>query len=62
MSFGMGGVEENVFDRNQKLVAKKELRHTSAETQEYYTNALNIMKRNEDYRQPFENLDRSFTV
>lgn len=62
MSFGMGGVEENVFDRNQQLVAKKELRPTCAETQEYYIKALNIMKRNEDYRQPYENLDRNFTV
>ena len=62
MSFGMGGVEEKVFDRNQKLVAKKELRPTSVETQKYYTNALNIMKRNENYRQPFENLDRDFNV
>ena len=57
ISFGMVGFEEKVFDRDQKLVTRKELKATSAETRENYTNALNIMRRNEDYRQPFENLD-----
>ncbi len=54
MSFGMGGVEERVFDRNERLVASKELKPTIQETQQYYMNALEIMKRNENYRAPFE--------
>lgn len=54
MSFGMGGVEERVFDRNGRLVASKELSPTIQETQQYYMKALEIMKRNEDYRAPFE--------
>lgn len=54
MSFGMGGVEERVFDRNKRLVASKELKPTIQETQQYYMKALEIMKRNEDYRAPFE--------
>lgn len=54
MSFGMGGVEERVFDRNERLVERKELNPTIQETQQYYMKALEIMKRNEDYRAPFE--------
>ena len=52
MSFGMGGVQEKVFDKNQQLVAEKNLQPSLEQTQEYYIKALNIMKKNEDYRQP----------
>lgn len=58
MSFGMGGAVERVFDRNGRLVASKELSPTIQETQQYYMKALEIMKRNEDYRAPFAKTNR----
>lgn len=56
MSFGMGGVMEKVFDKNGKLLETKELNPTIEETQNYYVSALQMMKKNEDYRPPFKEM------
>ena len=50
MSFGAEGVEEKVFDKHQQLIDRHALRPTSEETLNYYLNAINIMKKDEDYR------------
>lgn len=53
-SFGMGGIVERVFDENQRLVASKELNPTPQETQNHYVKAMQLMKSNEDYRNPIK--------
>ena len=61
MSFGMGGVEERVFDQNQNLIFAQVLNPTPYETQQHYTKALQIMKQNEDYRPVLEHNPRNQT-
>ena len=60
MSFGMGSVEERVYDRNNNYIAKKELKPTQSETQQYYLKVLNIMQKNEDYRPELNKRERDF--
>lgn len=60
MSFGAKNVDEMVFDANQNLIASQPLRPTISETKNYYLDALEVMKKNENYQQSFVDSSQAF--